>query len=313
MQSQGPDQTGGARAIDLMIAGAPKAGTTSLIDYLGQHPQIVAHPQREFIFFASDQAFALGYGHAWNLYFGEASRGADALVAKSVAMMYSRTGLQRLLAHNRQVQLALVLRDPVQRAYSEFWYARRRGWEPEARFEAALRNRLDEGPGDPSQHNAYLARGRYVEHLETIYEIFPREQVSVLLFEQLKADPLASCQALFRRLPGIDADFAPRADHRKNAAAAVRSRRVLAVLNDRNYLPGLRNALRLAIGERGRQRLRESLRQINERPFQPPPMPADARQLLAEYFERPNRSLERLLGRRLDQWTFPGVSAGVDY
>jgi hypothetical protein len=291
-----------------MIVGAPKAGTTSLIDYLGQHPQIVAHRQREFIFFASDQAYAMGYERAWNLYFGDAARSARARVGKSVAMMYSRPGLERLRAHNPAVQLVLVLRDPVYRAYSEFWYARRRGWESEQTFEAALDREMHAVDQDPTRHNAYLARGRYSPYLDCIYELFPREQVNVLLFEELKEDPLRSCQALYRRLAGVDADFTPAAGHRRNAAAQVRSRQVLRVLTDHSYLPALRQFARVALGERARQRLRSTLQQANERPFTAPTMPDAVRQQLAEYFAPPNRALQALLQRSLDRWVFPARS-----
>jgi hypothetical protein len=305
MQAHGASQAGARRPIDLMIIGAPKAGTTSLIHYLGQHPGILAHRQQEFIFFASDRAYELGYERAWHLYFGAADSGARSLVGKSVAMMYSRIGLERLREHNPAVELALVLRDPVDRAYSEFWYARRRGWESAETFESAVQQQLRDDCDDQSQRTAYLIRGRYAEYLEMIYAIFPRSQVSVLTFEQLRQSPVESCQALFRRLPAIDPAFVPQAADRKNAAATVRSHSFVTAISDSNRFPGLRRALRMALGEDTRQKLQSALLRLNERAFSPPPLQDATRRQLAEYFAPCNRKLEELIGRRLHQWTFP--------
>ena len=83
-------------------------------------------------------------------------------------MMYSREALARLKAHNPSVQVVLVLREPVARAHSEFWYAKRRGREPAESFAAALDRIAAQPVDDARAHDAYLARGRYAQFLEPI-------------------------------------------------------------------------------------------------------------------------------------------------
>ena len=58
------------RPIDVMIAGAPKAGTSSLKNYLWQHPQVCMHKQREFPFFTSDEMYPAGYETYFEEFFG---------------------------------------------------------------------------------------------------------------------------------------------------------------------------------------------------------------------------------------------------
>lgn len=285
-----------------MIAGAPKAGTTSLKAYLGQHPAVATHEAREFIFFASDEAFGLGYDEAFDAHFGDDARAAAARVAKSVAMMYSREALMRLKAHNPAAQVVLLLREPVARAHSEFWYAKRRGREAAASFAEALDRNAARPVEDARTHDAYLARSCYAEYVETILSLFPPAQVAVLLLEELERDPVSVCRSLFAKLSGIDADFAPRARERHNEAAAPRNRMLLYLTTRARQQPLLRAALRAVLGAPARKRLRASLMGLNEARFEIPPLDAMTRERLAGYFEPWNARLESLLGRDLSAW-----------
>lgn len=289
------------RPIDLMIAGAPKSGTTSLKSYLAQHPGMFAHPQREFIYFAHDEEFARGYERAWQLYFAGAAA-AQRVAAKSVAMMYSESAMRRLRDHSPEARVVLVLRDPVARAYSEFAYARRRGREGSDSFEAAIRPGF-EADMDPLQPGAYLARGRYVEYVERIHALFPPAQVSVVAFEALAADPVAVCQGLYRLLGGLDADFAPSTERRENPAAGVWSESLLKLTSDRRRFTGLRRRLRPLLSERNRQRIRSALQRLNDRPLELPAMSEPTRRQLAAYYAPWNRRLAAMLGADFATWS----------
>jgi hypothetical protein len=288
--------------ISMMIVGAPKAGTTSLKSYLGQHPGIVTHSQREFIYFASDAAYRRGAERAWKLHFGERIAPGSSIIAKSVSMMYSQDALERLRAHSPFVQLVLVLREPVARAYSEYWYARRRGQEAASSFREALERIARTEQEDPRSPDAYLARSRYVEHVRAIQRMFPPDRISVLLLEEMERDPATSCQSLFGKLAGIDPHFIPSTLHRENEAAAPRSKLLLDLTSRARELPLLRAGLRAVLGERTRQRLKSALENLNDAPLAPPPLDPSTSRRLADYFEPWNRELEQTLGRSLDAW-----------
>ena len=131
-----------ATSIQLMIVGAQKSGTSSLLRYLEQHPDMHTHPQPEMTFFLQDREYSRGYEWAFAKYFaGESDRDDIAnkqLIAKNVMVMHSPEVMQRIYEHNPDIHLVVLLREPVARAYSAYWWARRRGWENIKTYEEAL-------------------------------------------------------------------------------------------------------------------------------------------------------------------------------
>ncbi|MBX6362407.1 MAG: hypothetical protein IRZ00_00955 [Gemmatimonadetes bacterium] len=305
----GAGTTAAPGPLRMMIVGAPKAATTSLKDYLGQHPGIYTHPQRELEFFAGDRVYRSGFDHVLRVYYRDARPGA-VLVGKSVAMMYSAKALERLQQHNPEIQVVVALRNPADRAYSEYWYARRRGWEPMRTFEAAIRDGGERFGGDTARawRCAYLQRSAYAPYLAAIYERFGRDRVHVILAEDLRTRAVEIVQALYRALPGLDPDFTPRVVLERNAAAAPRWETVLHLTSNATALPRVRRLLRRVVSERARYRLREAVRRANEREFRPPPMRPEIRAELAAHFAPLNRQLSELIGRDVDRvWGEPAA------
>ena len=98
----------------------------------------------------------------------------------------------------------MLLRNPVDRAFSHYWDRVKNGYEPAATFEEAIdlevtrlageRRRLLADPTAESynyEHFSYLARGRYAEQLTEWFAHYPREQILVQRSEDLYADPAA--------------------------------------------------------------------------------------------------------------------------
>ena len=226
--------------IDLMIAGAEKTATSSLKGYLGQHPLAVTHEAREFTCFVNDKEYEAGYDRAYDAHFTSPADG-QRIIAKSVGVMYQNSAQKRLLKHNPRVQLTVLLRNPVERAYSAFHFARQQGWEPLTDFDAALEAGTERFCDDWVRSRAcdYLNRSRYAPHLRGCFDLFGKENVHVFLLEDLAQDPGAVCRALFNVL-GIDPDVTIDWQARDNPARA-RGRRCW-----RNHCPrpGLLNAWR---------------------------------------------------------------------
>ena len=131
----------GQKTIRLLVAGAPKAGSTSLLRYLSQHPGITTHSQPEMSYFVIDHEFDTGYDAALTKYFPNAQPDSH-LIAKHVHAMFSEDAEKRMLEHNPGMQLALLLRNPIQRAHSAYWYCRRArlGNPPDIRAGAGSRS-----------------------------------------------------------------------------------------------------------------------------------------------------------------------------
>jgi hypothetical protein len=190
---------------DFVIAGAPKAGTTALHAALATHPGLYLSPVKEPKYFLTDgrpppRSGQRGPGDAhsarewiWRraeylALFAAAPDGA--VTGESTPFyLYDRAAQARLAADVPGVRVIAVVRDPVDRAYSNWVHLRADGLEPEADFRTAVRQeeqRIARGWA-PFWH--YRGLSRYGEQLRDLYGRLPREQVLVLRYRQLVDTP----------------------------------------------------------------------------------------------------------------------------
>ncbi|MCF6159558.1 MAG: hypothetical protein E3K32_13535 [wastewater metagenome] len=290
--------------IQVMIVGAQKAGTTSLFQYIAQNPSICTHPQREMVYFVNDEVYASGYETAYAKYFKPGNNNGSVLLAKHVMAMYSQDALARIHKHNPNMYLIVVLRNPVDRAYSAYWYARRRGWENIKTFEGALEaesERMKEG-WYTWRNCAYVHNGIYHRYLEWILEKFGKNQVLILTSDELTNDAGKICRGIYETLK-LDSTFVSETIVRHNTSCLPRSEflaqtfsRLLA-----NTHPLKRFARSLIPGS-FTYKIRHKILKLNEKGFTPPEMKRETRYRLAEYFKPYNDTLEKLLGRDFHYW-----------
>lgn len=292
--------------IDAMVVGVEKGGTTSLGAYLAEHPDVLSHLGSEV---GDDRiefpGFVAGASHDRDAFrrdflefFGREADPAETVVGKSVGIMHRPGAAEALQRHNPDCRLVASLRNPVDRAYSSFWYQRYRGTEDAPTFEAALereRERAAEGVHDPDRE--YLGKGRYVEHLERLTGMFGRDRLHVLLLEDLKERPGAAVSEVFEflELEPMDVDQ----DIVKNTARRPRWTFLARVLQREGMA---RDTFRALVPRRARRRLWGWLRRMNAEETRPPPMDDATRRRLVEHFRPYNRRLEAFLGRELGHW-----------
>jgi len=290
--------------VQIMIAGAQKAGTSSLTGYLSQHPGICTHPQLEMMYFAVDDIYAQGYERAFQRYFSHRINHQKVILAKNVGIMYLPKATRRLQEHNPSIQVIIVLRHPVDRAYSAYWYARRMGWENLKTFEEAISadpSRFENDP-EPKRIGSYLDRSLYAKHIQQMLNIFPVEQLHIYLLEDLQANPESICQGIFKRLE-IDESFVPNTEYSKNKAAQPRDGRINWVFSSPHPIPGtVRRIVRILFPDRVGDILKIRLRKTIEREFLPPKMDPETRRKLLDYFCPYNEELSGLLDRDLSSW-----------
>lgn len=303
MKGQAIPVEDGVKPIDVFIIGAQKAGTTSLKAYLDTHPMICTHDQLEMSFFINDRQYRQGYVAAFHRYFSHYSPG-QTILAKNVGVFTDLQAMQYLREHNPEVRIIVLLRNPVDRAYSAYWYARQKGWEPVSSFDEAIWLKSDRFK-DPilQRHCAYLERGSYTKWIKQTYRHFPKENVWVYLFEKLKADPGSICRDVFQRL-GLSEDLVEInvSTHVWNRAAFPRSISLAKVVFQPRGLGPLRLILRKFLPDRARDRIKDWISQMNRIPFTCPPMSPETRQKLVEYYQPLNQELSELLGVDLSHW-----------
>jgi hypothetical protein len=189
--------TAGSRPLpDFLILGAQKAGTTALYDYLYRHPAISGPSWKEVGF------FDLHWWRGERWYRGHFPRGARAPVGEaSPSYLFHPEAPQRVRSLVPDARLIAILRDPVDRAFSHYQHEVALGREPLSfedaldREEARTRGEVERMLADPRSFShawwnwTYRARGLYAQQLERWLAVFPRDQLLVLLTEELAAAP----------------------------------------------------------------------------------------------------------------------------
>lgn len=191
--------TAGLRSLpDFLVIGAQRAGTTSLFRSLESHPQVLAAPIKEVHYFDTHADFDESW---YRSHFPLRRRECKAGEATPYYLFHPRCPAT-VHAMVPGVRLIAVLRDPVERAVSQFRHEVRRGFETERDLATAIDLESSRMQGeeqrllqDPSyfshahNHASYLARGEYARQIRAWLEFFPREQLLVLVSERMFADP----------------------------------------------------------------------------------------------------------------------------
>ena len=214
MASKRPSRSEGPlRLPDFIIAGAPRSGTTWLYSLLERHPDVyVAKPVTpEPKFFLVDSLYERGLEFYSNTWFAPASSGAMA-GEKSTNYLESASAAERIARDLPSVKLVFILRDPVERAWSNYLWSKMNGLETED-FETAIRLEAEREGTLPDRLRfarpfSYLSRGLYADLLRPYVERFPRHHLLVLRFEDIIDDPasLAATLHQFLGLPQRRAD-----------------------------------------------------------------------------------------------------------
>jgi hypothetical protein len=177
------------------------------------------------------------------------------------------------------VRLLVMVREPVERAYSQYWHARARGWT-ERSFTDELA--ADAHAGQHARH--YIERGRYVRYLRALDAERAAGRLLVVLFEDLRDAPLDTYRTVCDYL-GLDRDRVPAiVGEPLNAFSEFRSQRV-------------RDAAR-----RLPKRLQDAAGRLNAKRRSYPPLDPAVRTQLAAQFEADNAALAEWLGRDLSPW-----------
>ncbi len=183
-----------------LLVGGQRCGTTSLFEALAQHPAVRRPPGRKGVHY-----FDVSYhrGMAWYRgHFPLALPSSRAITGESSPYyMFHPLAAERIARDLPGVKLVVALRDPVERAYSAHAHEFARGYETEP-FERAIEieperlcGEAQRLHGDPTasshahRHQAYLARGRYIEQLERLEALVGRARMHVVDSGALFASP----------------------------------------------------------------------------------------------------------------------------
>lgn len=277
-------------SIDLMIVGSQKCGTSSLQRYLEVHPAVVSHHTMEFSYFGDEDEWSSGFDAAWKRHF---TQGGKRIVAKCAGLCLNTTALRRLAEHNPLVQVTLLIRDPISRAYSSYLMDKSLG-RPLPDFETALATAL-RGPETTYEYRSFLGYGDYFRIALDICRYVPREQLSIFTLDELHKSPRRVCDLLCRAMSIAPMpEFEPRVH---NAGKNHRSKLVARALYMANrHGEPVKRIVRSVLPRRVSTRLGSFLRDVNREPTRPQAISPQAQSWLADFYAERNERFEREFG-----------------
>ena len=213
-----------ANRVNFFLVSPPKSGTTSFADYLGQHPEIQVSRPKEPNYFS----YAGGNPYGWPLEKGVTDieryhglfnfrRGKGIYADASTFYIYGEQCATAIREYNRNAKIAVILRDPVERAYSMFryWHQTSGTWDQisHENFEHAFNQDDLITPAEPPPYAHKPVfwlkdMGYYGRMLESYYSEFSFDQIMIIKYEDLLIRPTEIVQDTFRFL-GVDEHYMP--------------------------------------------------------------------------------------------------------
>jgi hypothetical protein len=193
----------GRHAPDFFLIGAPKAGSTALHDALAAHPQLYASAIKEPKFFLTDGRpkrsghRGPGDAHSMREWVWQPDRYRELFAAAPAGnlcfestpfYLWDRASHARIARIAPDAKLIAVIRDPVDRAFSNWTHLRADGLEPERDFLQACLAEPVRVAGGWAPFWRYLELGRYGEQFASLFRYFDRDQVRVIRYRQLVDD-----------------------------------------------------------------------------------------------------------------------------
>lgn len=286
-------------------AGVAKAATTSLHAYAHQHPDIYMSPVKEtnYFYLYGEPARFRGPGDRTIINRRSITREEEYLalfsgrsepVLGEVSPRYMADARVpgRIAADIPEVKLVIGLREPVDRSFAQWTWARMAGRErlPFAEAIELGEKRDSEGWG----WGNYLKLSYYADQLERFYDLFDKSKIHIYLFEEFAADPIGEMQRVFAFL-GVNPEFVPNVAQRHNRSGVLPSgwKRALWEAS-----APLRDVIRPAIPSRLRHRAYVSV----TRGSRSPELDPETRTELGQLFRDDILRTQHLIGRDLAHW-----------
>lgn len=295
---------------NFVVIGAGKSGTTSLYFYLKQHPEIYLPSVKELNFFAvegenfsfsgpKDESEARKYFYVNNLSsyqaLFESVQAEKAIGDVSPFYIYSDKAPERIQHYIPQAKVIAILRNPVDRAYSNYLHLLRDGRETLTSFEDAIdaeESRIQSN-WSPSWH--YANAGLYCQLLARYYERFDREKIKIFLYEDYLSNSSRVLSSIFEFLD-VDSTFVPNSSTRYNASGIPKNPLVHKLLSNQNPI---RNFVRDILPSS----FTKSIATLRDKNLdKPPALSSITRDRLMAYYREDILKLQDLTDIDLSRW-----------
>ena len=295
---------------NFLLIGAQKAGTTALSSYLKEHTQVYMSPIKEpgFFDFEGQKPDFAGPGDRdlfnhvptdiesyWQLF--QAVSDEIAIGEATTWYLYSSKAAERIKHYIPDIKLIVILRNPVDRAYSAFMHVIRDGREPITDFARALKEEETRINQNWEYLWHYKQMGFYYGQLKRYYNLFDRSQIKVCLYEDLKDNPIALMQDICQFL-NIDRTFISGFLPHRNVSGVPKNKLLDFFLKKQNF-KWLKTPFKLFLSSKMRETIIVNLRNKNRIK---PPMSPEVKIQLTEMYREDILKLQGLIERDLSNW-----------
>ena len=292
---------------NFIVLGAGKAGTQSVYNYLMEHPEIYMSPTKETNFFALNgrQPDFKGPPDPINQYSVASIETYQALFDRvtdekaigevSPLYLYSAEAPANIKQAIPNAKLIVILRNPVDRAFSTYLFLRARLTETITDFSDALNReetRIEQNWPWPWH---YKNLGFYHKQLQRYYDLFDPAQIKIYLYEDFRADNIAIVQDMYEFL-GVDANFVPDVSLQYNFSGLPKNKLLQYVLTGPNPI---QSALRPLMPTKLRRKIVSRIKRKN---LTKPSLAPEVRRQLVDYYREEMIQLQQLLDRDLSHW-----------
>lgn len=230
--------------VNFLIVGTQKGGTTALANFLSQHPEICFAPQKEVHFFDSPQFQDSTAPETWHTEYFKAfpNYKNQPLIGEATPIyMYGTQIAQRIHRYNPSIKLIFLLRDPLQRALSQYRMELQRGNETLSLSRALLaepfrlwKHRNNHQENSSLRLHSYLHRGFYRKQIDRFQQLFPASQILILKNENLLQQHELTLKKIYHFLDIKDNNFIPKSEiiftHEKSVILSPLLKKVLTFL-----------------------------------------------------------------------------------
>ena len=299
---------------NFLFIGTGKAGSTSLYYYLKQHPEIYMSPIKETNFFAYEggRPNFCGPGDLESMAHKMTITNIDdykknfrgVTTEKSIgevspSYLYLPEAPKRIKAYIPNAKMIVILRNPIDRAYSAFAGYIKSGREPLSSFYEAIaeeKHRIHKN-WSPSWH--YIQNGFYYEQLQRYFSIFPKEQLKIYLFEDWRTDAKNLMKDIFSFIE-VSEEFKVDISGKYNISGKPKYRSLYNFMREANTVKSL---LRPLVPPVLRKNIVHQIQSFNLDKL--PEIPQDIRHQLIEVYRHDILNLQELIQRDLSNWLCP--------
>lgn len=233
---------------NFLIIGAAKAGTSSVFNYLTQHPDVYGPDIKEPAFFAFENEAVdfKGPGDAslnqtvitdindYQSIFN-AVTDEQAIGEASVIYLYSDKAPYKIKHYIPDTKIIVVLRNPIERAVSSYSHLRRDGFETFNDINMAFKEEGNRIKNNWQHLWHYQAMGFYYESLKRYYDMFPEENIAIYLYDEFKRDALGVLKKMFGFLQ-VNETFIPEMSRKYNVSGIPKSKSIHRILSQPSVL-----------------------------------------------------------------------------